>query len=416
MRFSTLLLSAALLSSTACTNSLVEPPPDEPKPVPTFHEDVEPLLNKHCLNCHVAGGIGTFDMQGYEKAVANAEAFPFELLNRRMPPWRIDSSGSCQTFQDDKSMSDEEIDTILRWIDGGMPQGDPANAPPPPPPPEKLARVDATADMGVAYTPNANLTDDYRCFVVDPQIATDKFLTAFEVKPGVPSEVHHMILFQPNSEQAEANAEALDAQEEGPGYTCFGDARVNADFFAVWAPGSNVQKLPAGTGAKINAGRKLIMQIHYNTLAGAAPDRTAIDLTLEDSVPLEAFNIILGNFDLLLQPGQSAAVSEGEISFAELPFPVRVHSIAPHMHTLGKKMKVSLLRADDNNAEECIGKVDDWDFNWQFSYIYEEPVTVNPGDSIRFECTYDTSDRSEPVSFGEGTQDEMCLAIFYVTL
>ena len=97
-------------------------------------------------------------------------------------------------------------------------------------------------------------------------------------------------------------------------------------------------------------------------------------------------------------------------AFANLQFDVR--GVFPHMHTLGRTLTMTLDHGADST---CMAQVDDWDFHWQELFFYDTPLRVGPSDSISMTCTYDTTGRDGPVSWGEGTQDEMCLTFLYVT-
>lgn len=405
LSFSGLMAALALLGCNT-------PSPQDP---PTFHEDIAPLFQKHCNNCHIKGGIAPFPLDNYQDAFENGDLIREYVLTGEMPPFHINNSGDCQTYQEARVLSEEEKALVVNWVDSGMLEGDPNTELPPPTPPPALDRVDAIADMGVDYLPDANLTDDYRCFIIDPQLETDKFLTAYEVIPGEPTVVHHMVLFAVDTPEDEAAAQALDDADPRPGYTCFGDSGVSgARLITAWAPGVAVQKFPANTGLPLTAGRKLIMQVHYNTLAGILPDRTQLALQLEDNVPLEAVNVLVGDFDFVLPPGQEEVITTEEFSLDALPISVRAHAVFPHMHILGRTMRIELDRAD--GSTECVADVPDWDFHWQQFFLYSNAVRVNPTDTLRISCSYDTRGVTEPVTFGEGTTDEMCLAFFYITL
>jgi hypothetical protein len=144
-------------------------------------------------------------------------------------------------------------------------------------------------DLGSDYTPNAALTDDYRCFVVsvDPALTADQYLTGYEFIPGDALVVHHAILFAMGDATAEQRAVDLDAADPAPGYTCFGGTRTGSDLVvAAWAPGVGPTRLPAGTGPRLRAGRKMVLQIHYNLENGAYPDHSRMRLQVA-SKPLD---------------------------------------------------------------------------------------------------------------------------------
>jgi hypothetical protein len=382
---------------------------------PTYHEHVGPILNARCVSCHSDGNIAPFTLIGYESAVAYSAAARAATEARTMPPWHVEDGGDCNSYRDSRKLSDAEIGTIARWVEQGTPEGDPANAPPPPPSgPTALDHVSVSLEPAEPYTPDASLEDDYRCFLVDPGLDADAFLTGYHVKPGARELVHHVVLFTLDTATDEALVESLDAADAQPGYQCFGGSGATGSRgVVVWAPGTGATRYPQGTGLRLLAGRKMAMQVHYSLLAGAAPDLTKVDLALADSVDQEATLSASYDVDLNLAPGQASATETASAPLAPLPFAVQVHGVYPHMHKLGRSLRVEV---DELTGTSCLVNVPAWDFNWQQFYFYDEPVVIEPGPTLfRIACGYDTRGQTETVHWGEGTGDEMCIAAFYVT-
>ncbi|MET0838173.1 MAG: hypothetical protein ABWY19_05285, partial [Marmoricola sp.] len=159
-----------------------------------------------------------------------------------------------------------------------------------------------TVKMPKAYTPSAPTgtgTDDYRCFLLDPKVATDQFITGFNILPGNPDVVHHVILFRVPAALV-AEAEQKDAATPGQGWTCFGSSGLgsgagleidDAPWLGAWAPGGSEQVYGNGLGEELGRGSRVIMQVHYNLLAGKSPDRSATELRVapatDDITPLQ---------------------------------------------------------------------------------------------------------------------------------
>jgi hypothetical protein len=404
-----LLFAFALLATAACSSRSSAP---APAPGPTYHADVAPILASRCAGCHEDGGIAPFSLTDYGLAKTHAMEIAAATAARIMPPSNVDASGACQSYANARWLSDDEIATLENWAAAGAPEGAPSNDPAP----AALAHLDdatARVDLGATYVPNAELSDDYRCFVIDVGQAEDAFLTAYEVAPGEPREVHHVILYGLTDHDAEAKAVELDDGEPGPGYTCFGGPGTGGAFgvLAAWAPGTSVTRYPEGTGIRVRARSKAVLQIHYNLAAGALPDATSIALKLEPRVEKEAMVLPAVDLDLTLPPRSAAAVATRD---QELTDDATYHllGVFPHMHQLGTSLKVERIRDGESS---CVVDVPRWNFHWQEFFFYERPIDVVRGDIARITCTYDTRTRSSTTKWGEGTDDEMCIAGFYVT-
>jgi hypothetical protein len=385
----------------------------------TYYEHVRPILAEHCVGCHVAGGIGPFPLDTYEATAPLATRIAQVTRDRIMPPYLADASGDCQTFDDPRWLSDRQLDTLAAWDEQGEPVGDPATPLPEVPPLPTLDGTLTSIDIGIDYQADDTGPDDYRCFMVEAPFDTEYFLTGYEVHPGNRATVHHVIVFAPFDDAATTQARNLDAADAEPGYTCFGAPGVDAFPVVLWAPGGGATNYPAGTGVRLAGGAPLIIQVHYNTLAGNGTDRTSVDLETATSVPRAARIIPVADFDLYIEP-RMASVSTTDtwdlsIFTRGSALPLTIYGAFPHMHTLGRTLRVDHIR-EGTGVEQCLVDVPRWDFNWQLAYFYERPLTISTVDSLRITCSYDTSSRSEGISWGEGTRDEMCLNFFYVVI
>lgn len=430
--FSLALVVTACGGDSAGPKSQSNPPPangqENPSPEPvtsipiaaiSYHGNVKALLSKHCVTCHQAGGIGTFALDTYESAARFATAIRAATAARRMPPFLPSVSESCQTLREVRHLEDSEIALFGEWVDQGLAAGNPpAVAPPAPTAAPVLSPVDAVVRIAEPYSPVGTAAypeDDYRCFVLDPGTTTEKFLTAYEVRPGNPAMVHHMIAFSLNTAAIEQTALAKDAADAAPGYSCFGGSQLDfrdAPMIGGWAPGIPITRFPAGTGIRLAAGRKMVLQVHYNLAAGQGTDQTAVALQFANAAVTEANILPLAALDMVLPPGQA----EVKVTTDTPPLltSYEIHGVFPHMHTLATSAKVEKRRAF-GAGNECLLDVPRWDFDWQEFFFFQNPVTMNGADTTRLTCAYDTTTRTQAVTWGEGTQDEMCLNFFYVT-
>lgn len=416
----------------------------------TYHEDVAPLLEQQCISCHQVGGIAPFSLEGYEAAKQYAAAMRESITNRRMPPQPLLHDGSCQTFTNARWMTDDEIRLVGAWMDQGLLEGNPDAASPTPAP-----QVGLSGEVVELKTPtyrpspssNSGLNDDYRCFLIQPDFEQDKFLTAFEVVPGNPALVHHVLAFSVapdqvvDSKTGATNRQVIEGLQAAagstPGWECYGlsgEGVVPNGLPASWAPGAGTTRYPESTGLRLRAGEWLVVQLHYNLDYAQGEDSTTLRLELKDGVLSEGVNVLDDGFlktlstetPASLPPGDSSTVFSWEVSFEELEAfaqtyygyegalpELKIYGVYPHMHGLGRSMYVTL---EGSGGQECAVNVQDWDFNWQQFYFYQEPLVFKPGDTVKVSCEFDTRGQEEPVMPGLGTADEMCMLGSFVGL
>src|SRR5262245_5668363 len=207
----------------------------------TYYRDVLPLVVQNCAGCHAPGGLAPFSLVNYDDAHTHAGQVAIATGAGVMPPWP--PAEGCGQFRNERRLTAAEIATFAAWTDQGAPAGNPADAPADLTPPEThLGLPNVTLNPGVDYQANAALDDDYHCFLIDPGLTAQQDLVGFEVHPGTPASVHHVILFAVTPAQV-ADAQAMDDAEPGVGWTCFGGTRVGTTMNAPtviggWVPGS----------------------------------------------------------------------------------------------------------------------------------------------------------------------------------
>ncbi|MFU8802675.1 MAG: hypothetical protein ACNA8W_02600 [Bradymonadaceae bacterium] len=389
----------------------------------TFHRDIKPILDAHCTECHVADSIAGFALDDYDEVAPLAQIIAATVEAGLMPPWS--PAAECQDFKHARRLDAEEIASFRQWADDGAPAGDPAHAPAPI---ERriveMGEPDYVVDMQVDYKPQPvreGSVDDYRCFVIDPELEGDRFINGFVTHPGNDAVVHHVLLYSVPESTTTRLAE-LEAADERPGYTCFGGPKINsARLISGWVPGMMPIEFEDRHGIKVAAGSRLVMQIHYNTVYDKeGTDRTLVDLHYVEpgTTPIELAILPLAQGNFLLPAGESE--NEVTATLDPIPMPLTLHGIVPHMHLLGTSIDVQYVKDDD---EICLVDVPKWDFNWQGFYLYEEPLTLPAGYYPRLTCRYDNSpenqaDGRQPtnVTWGDGTYDEMCLVYFILRL
>jgi len=88
----------------------------------TFTKDVAPILQEKCQVCHRPGTFAPMSLLTYEEARPWAKAIREKVFAREMPPWHIDKNVGVRHFKNDRSLSDQQIGTIVKWVDGGAPR------------------------------------------------------------------------------------------------------------------------------------------------------------------------------------------------------------------------------------------------------------------------------------------------------
>jgi hypothetical protein len=413
-------LVVGLLSGVACT-----PPPEV-----TFHRDVKPILDQSCVRCHSEGNIAPFALETFEQVASVRELVKVSVENRTMPPWLADPD--CETYANDPSLSDVQIETIAKWVDLGGPEGNPADAPSEPNGAQQaldedfaLDRVDVTIDMQDDFVPSGEGTDEYRCYPVRWPEADNKFAVGFGVRPGDNKLVHHVIAYVAPPDRA-FQVTQLDAADPRPGYECFGGPGFGGfpRWLGAWAPGGPPVVYPEGTGLRMEPGSVVVLQMHYFTQGNEdRVDRTGIDVKLEDTVEREAFIVPFTNPLWLSENGMSIPAGNNNVrhsfqvqvgEFFDEPF--LMYSANAHMHQLGKS-EIMWVEDGETGELDCLLDIPRWDFDWQLSYGFEEPKLVTPDDYLGIECAFDNSAPGAiDVEWGEGTLDEMCLGVMYVAL
>ncbi len=399
---------------------------------PTFNKEVVRIMQTSCQSCHHPGDIAPFSLMSYKEARPWAAAIREQVLMKKMPPWK--PQAGCGDFLDERGLTQDEINTIVAWVDGGAAEGAAADAPAPIQFPDTWPRgePDFVADMNVDYTPPQG-KDTYRCFSVPASsLRGDRFIQGLDVRPGNRKIVHHVIAYaDPGGKSV-----ALDEKDPGPGYSCFGGPGFSislgtADILAGkaimlggWAPGSRGYFAPEGVGIKMAgaAADRVVLQVHYHPTGEAEADRTSAGFYFAKK-PVSKSLLLLPLVNQSFTIPAGAKNHEVTASF-DVPSLLtgKLVGVTPHMHLLGKQIKVEMT--PPGGQPQCLVNIPSWDFNWQGAYLYKNSIAATAGSRIKLTCVYDNSTDNpyqpnnppKPVRWGEETTDEMALAFLAFTL
>jgi hypothetical protein len=324
--------------------------------------------------------------------------------------------------------------------------------------------TDLSLEPARSYTPHAagGGLDDYHCFLLEPHLKQDVFVTSAQIEPRRPGLVHHVILFEAAGTNA-VEARKLNSTSGGRGWTCFGgpglsgthpDAsaassdRLGApQWISAWVPGRSASDAPGGTGVRVHAGAAIVMQVHYNLIHGTHPDRSRAVLRVLPAkgsglTPLETILLpapvelpcprgrrsdacsrdhaiaaetrtygreaALIPYGLLFLCGKTLADYPQDVGDAHdvrtscdraVTRPVRIYGIAGHMHLRGVDIRIEL--EPGTSRSRTLLHIPHWHFHWQDAYYLRTPVDAGPGDTIRVTCRFDNSRAAQPFTRGK---------------
>ncbi|HEV3386506.1 MAG TPA: redoxin family protein [Gemmata sp.] len=404
----------------------------------TFYKHVAPILNAHCVVCHRSGEVGPFSLTSYNQSRRWAGDIKEYTENRQMPPW-MPAHGL--PMKGERKLTSAEIATLAAWSDAGAPEGDPKDAPKAPDfgdgwrngKPDLILTPDR--DFHLAGSGN----DLFRVFVIPTGLTENKWVVGYDVKPGNPRVVHHTLNFFDGSGQARDlekkqldKDKGRDLADSGPGYNVAmgvgfvaapGKAGEAPKFGGIggWAPGQAPQFLPQGAGWLLPKGADFLIQTHYHRNGQPTNDRTQIGLYFaKEEIDLPWQTILIQGLKTWerIPAGKSDFLVRGSIYFHTSAV---LHNVLPHMHLLGKSVSVTMT--PPGGKPVVLVDIPAWDYRWQETYWFKEPIEVKAGTKLEVQAHFDNSEANpnnptkppREVSYGEQTTDEMLFAFFGVT-
>jgi hypothetical protein len=400
---------------------------------PTFSKDVAPILYSKCVTCHRPGEVAPMSLISYRDARPWARAIRDKVIAREMPPWHADSAHG--TFRNDRSLTQAQIDTIVKWVDGGARQGDEKQMPALPTFADgwQIGKPDVVFEMATEYKIPADGTVDYQYFEVPTNFKEDRWISAGEVRAGNPEHVHHIIVsvIEPPG-NTRANVMSVRAISDGGADSgsrtprqltdaqraqlATAARRANAVSLVNWAVGEDAPVYPAGLAKRIPAGSTLQFQVHYTTNGAPASDRSRIGLIFAKEPPKnEIRTALIANAQFAIPAGAANYQVEAEATFND---DVKVWTMHPHMHLRGKDMTYTAIYPD--GRQEVVLHVPKYDFGWQTDYWLAQPMSLPKGSKLHVTAHFDNSpanrfnpDAKTVVRWGDQTWEEMMIG--YIT-
>ena len=386
----------------------------------TWGSGIACLLYTHCTPCHHDNGIAPFSLTTYADAYSHMALISHDVNNHIMPPYPADVT--YQSYIGERYLSAQELSMLNAWIGAGGPEGDSAVAPATP----TYASGPVITNPGFTariptYTVPQLSSDLYRDFIISNPSTQTQFVTGIEVIPGNPSAVHHVLVYADTS----SIPVQRDSADSGPGYTEFsGDGSLTAEQIGGWTPGSEPSFTPAGMGIEIQAGSRIIIQVHYPAGSSGMTDSTRINLQFSSSNNLRKVSIApVLNYYQNLTNGPLVIPANTIDTFYEqytVPAKVTLISIAPHSHLICTYMKCFGV---EPNGDTIPLVSDAWNFHWQGTYPFKKPIVIPAGTVLHGQAIYtNTEDNAlnpnfppQQVVAGESTTNEMMIFFFSYT-
>lgn len=363
----------------------------------TYHARIERLIQANCVECHRKGGVAPFALETYEQVASRKAVIKRVVEGGTMPPWFAapPAKGEHSPWLNDRSLSAGDKAALLAWLAGDLKKGDPADAPLP----RSFAsgwligKPDATFQIPKPIAVKATGTMPYQVVTVDTNFEEDRWVSAIEVQPSAREVTHHVLVFA-------APKGAPRAVGEGQG------------FFAVYVPGNSTLIYPEGFAKKLPKNATLHFQIHYTPNGIATQDQTRLGLIFAKEPPKHEVRVaalVNGKFEI--PPGAENHKVEAVIP---VPFEAKLLAFFPHAHLRGKAARYEIH--PPGGSTRMLLDVPYYDFNWQLTYRYAEPVAVPRGSRITYTAWYDNSEKNpanpdpkKAVKWGPQTFEEMHL-------
>jgi mono/diheme cytochrome c family protein len=413
--------STALLLLASVTTSSQEArraAPRAPAGTVTFAETIAPILYDNCVACHRAGEAAPFPLISYEDAAKRGALIAAVTESRYMPPWHA-AEGHGE-FVGERRLTAAQIAAIGEWVTEGMSRGDESKMPRLPElPPDgwRLGTPDLVLEMPAGFEVPASGPDVFRNFVIPTGLTEDRWVRAVEFRPSARKVVHHALFAHvPGGSEA-----ARDGADGRPGFGGLGAVGAvnnggSSQGLGGWAVGATPAFLPEGVAARLPKGADFLLQMHFHPSGKPEVEKSLIGIYFAEKAPEK--NLFSVELPALFGFGAGIDIPPGAKQYTiqdsfTVPGDIRVYTAMAHAHYLATEMKASAT-LPDGSVKPLIW-IDEWDFNWQDSYVYTQPFTLPKGTRIDVTLTYDNSadNPRNPITpprralWGEESFDEM---------
>jgi hypothetical protein len=392
-----------------------------PAETPTFTKDVAPIFQEKCEACHRPDSIAPMSLVTYEETRPWARSIRSRVAARQMPPWHIDRTVGIQSFQNDRSLSDQQIETIVRWVDGGAPKGDPKDMPGPKEWPDAsvwyFADQFGPPDLVIKsppYTMPARAQDAWWKPVVDTGLTEPRWVRAIEIRPSTVKgrRITHHALARLQQEDPDAPEPQRDASGQ-----IIGDD-VGPGLFMEWAVGKQGEIMRPDSGKLMLPGSKIVWDIHYSAAGEEITDTVELGIYFHPKGQEPKFRQVLAAFSGIAGGNRSLDIAPNAITvtqnFHVMRQSGRIENFQPHLHLRGKAMMMEAILP--SGQTQVLSHVDNFNFNWHNNYVYaDEAAPLLPkGTILRITTWYDNTaanpsnpDPNQWVGWGDRTVDEM---------
>lgn len=366
----------------------------------SYSETIAPMLIDNCVSCHRTGGIGPWAMTDYNMVRGFSPMIREVVRTKRMPPWHADPEFGH--WSNDRSLNTNEVQALVHWIEAGAPRGEGT---------DPLAefvhdwptwaldgKPDLVIDIPGTEVPATGIVD-YQYLTVENPLDHDVWVKASEILPGARSVLHHTI-----TRFGYLETEGRRAGRVG---------RAGGGGLAGYVPGAVARELPDGAGTLLPANASIEFQMHYTTNGKPAVDESKIGLWFHDEKPKNTLDgTVLINFGIKIAPHAKAHEETAEQVIEK---DALLYAMLPHAHFRGKASKYEAFYPD--GTSEILLSVPNYDFNWQTSYILDEPKYLPAGTRLKNTFWWDNSaqnpanpDPTREVRWGQQSFDEMLFA------